>query len=463
MLPRFIRPLASIRLTVILLIVIGLAMVFGTTYESSVGARVAQVDVYHSIWFDFLLGLLAINLIACTLERYPFKLHQIVWLFTHIGVLVILAGAVISRNWGIEGQMAVAEGQSSNSIDLISHQLEVTYPDGVNGILPLRLESLPRSENAKPKVVDLPKQRGKLNLLRFLPSAVGEVKMEDDPNGLPAIAIRFDAPMASNDAWLWSGKPENARWQLPMVGTIQLIALNAIPPDVSFLAQLNVQYLLIAVPGQMYVWHMVDNKPQVDPITIGQKFSITAQSSITVTQLREHVVLRTYFEPTKGQNGIQALQFSVTDPQGNTSKAVWIRKGMDFAFGPNSPTFVMSAEKYDLGFAIELKKFKRDFYPGTRQSASFASDVVVHDPQQGEYPYDIYMNHTLDHRGWKFYQSSFIEGNPTYSIFSVAYDPGTWTVYAGCIILMLGLVGIVTVKPYLRKRFAPDLKDALDE
>ncbi|MDK9700384.1 MAG: cytochrome c biogenesis protein ResB [bacterium] len=110
MLPKFLQPLAALSITIVLLVLIALAMTFGTMYESIVGTPLAQADVYRSIWFDVLLGLLAINLTACTLNRYPYYPHQAGWIMTHIGILVILAGAVISRNWGVEGQLMLAEG-----------------------------------------------------------------------------------------------------------------------------------------------------------------------------------------------------------------------------------------------------------------------------------------------------------------------------------------------------------------
>lgn len=55
---------ASVRLTISLLILIAAAAALGTFVPPS-------VDVYHSFWFLALLGLLSLNLTACSLERFP--------------------------------------------------------------------------------------------------------------------------------------------------------------------------------------------------------------------------------------------------------------------------------------------------------------------------------------------------------------------------------------------------------
>ncbi len=455
MLPKFLRPLASIGLTVVLLVLIAIAMVYGTTYESMVGTPLAQADVYHSMWFDILLGLLALNLVSCTLNRYPYRPHQAGWIMTHIGILIILTGAVISRNWGIEGSMTIAEGQTSNQIEINSHQLEVLYADGVSGILPLQLESLPRREGMSPIETDLPKGRGKLQLLRFLPAAIGHSKFDIDTNGLPALNVKLEAPMASVDQWLWSGNQESSEWQVPMIGTLRLISIATDSLDVTQFTNNPADILLIASPSALHYRLKFDGS--IKPVMVGQKFTV-GSISLTVTDHKDRVVIRDFYEPANGREGNPALQFSVITPDGKSSGPIWVGYGSQVQPGNSGALFRMTARQHDLGFSVQLEKFKREFYPGTNQPASYASDVIVQDPAQGKTPFHISMNHPLVHRGWKFFQSSFIEGTPTYSILAVAYDPGTETVYIGCIALILGLIGIFFFKPYLKKKFPPPVK-----
>lgn len=78
---------SSVKLTLALLIVIALAAVLGTvipqqeaadTFTSrlspgmvSVFQKLQLFDIYHSVWFMILMGLLSINLIVCSLNRLP--------------------------------------------------------------------------------------------------------------------------------------------------------------------------------------------------------------------------------------------------------------------------------------------------------------------------------------------------------------------------------------------------------
>ena len=57
------------------------------------------------------------------------------------------------------------------------------------------------------------------------------------------------------------------------------------------------------------------------------------------------------------------------------------------------------------------------------------------------------MNNTLDHRGWRFFQSSYSryvdpktgrETGEFVSVFQVAKNPAREMIYAGCIIVVLG-------------------------
>jgi cytochrome c-type biogenesis protein CcsB len=112
----------------------------------------------------------------------------------------------------------------------------------------------------------------------------------------------------------------------------------------------------------------------------------------------------------------------------------------------------------ELPFAIKLNDFIAEKYPGTEKSyASFMSKVRVVDSDPFEY--DIFMNHVLDHRGYRFFQASF---NPDEkgTILSVNHDWwGTYITYVGYILLYLSMIGIF----FIGKTRFKDLSKALDK
>lgn len=105
------RFFSSVRLAMLLLAVIIVASIVGTIFESSFDARVARTYVYGAPWFNLWLLLLAINLAAAAFSRMPWKRHHTGFLITHLGIIIVLAGSLIGRTWGIEGTVTLFKGQ----------------------------------------------------------------------------------------------------------------------------------------------------------------------------------------------------------------------------------------------------------------------------------------------------------------------------------------------------------------
>jgi ABC-type transport system involved in cytochrome c biogenesis permease subunit len=110
--PAFVRALASLKLTVVLLIVIAIFMSMGTILESFRGAEAARA-VYYAPWFFALEGLFALNIIAALWERWPRNRQRIGFLVTHASMLLILGGALATATSSVNGRLALWEGESS--------------------------------------------------------------------------------------------------------------------------------------------------------------------------------------------------------------------------------------------------------------------------------------------------------------------------------------------------------------
>ena len=103
---------ATVKLTVVLLALLAGAMAYGTYVETMASNGAARILVYRAWWFDTLIALLALNLIGCTLRRAPYKIHQYPWITTHIALLILMAGAMITHRFGMQGSMMIAEGEA---------------------------------------------------------------------------------------------------------------------------------------------------------------------------------------------------------------------------------------------------------------------------------------------------------------------------------------------------------------
>ncbi|MCB0476020.1 MAG: c-type cytochrome biogenesis protein CcsB, partial [Flavobacteriaceae bacterium] len=94
-----------------------------------------------------------------------------------------------------------------------------------------------------------------------------------------------------------------------------------------------------------------------------------------------------------------------------------------------------------LPFAIKLLDFQLERYPGSNSPSSYASEVVLMDQEKGvEMPYRIYMNHILNYRGYRFFQSSY-DRDEKGTILSVNHDaPGTIVTYIGYLLMAIGMI-----------------------
>ena len=112
---KLMSSLASLKLAVVLIVLIGLVLSAGTILESLHGAEAAK-GVYEAPWFYALQGLLALNAICALVDRFPRNRWRIGFAVTHLSILLILLGAVVTVFLKQEGQLAIQEGQESSTV-----------------------------------------------------------------------------------------------------------------------------------------------------------------------------------------------------------------------------------------------------------------------------------------------------------------------------------------------------------
>jgi hypothetical protein len=100
----------------------------------------------------------------------------------------------------------------------------------------------------------------------------------------------------------------------------------------------------------------------------------------------------------------------------------------------------MNRRREYLPYAITLKDFRHDVYPGTDIPKNFSSLVHVDNPGRNEArDVLIYMNQPLRYAGKTYYQASFGK-HDTLSILQVVENPGWVIPYLSCVLVTLGLL-----------------------
>ena len=124
--------LASLRLAVLLIVALVVVLAWATVIEQRYGGKAAWFGIYGTWWFSGLLLLLGVNVLAAALVRFPWRRHQTGFVITHLGILVLLAGCLLSRLGGIDAQMPIYEGTRGHRAFEDVQQLELAViPHGL--------------------------------------------------------------------------------------------------------------------------------------------------------------------------------------------------------------------------------------------------------------------------------------------------------------------------------------------
>ncbi len=109
-----LRAVGSLWFAAVLLVLLLVAMACATVVESTDGTERALADFYTDWWFKALLALVGVNVLAAMLLRFPFTRRHIGFVLTHGGIIVTLLGALVTQHHGVNGRVALAEGESAD-------------------------------------------------------------------------------------------------------------------------------------------------------------------------------------------------------------------------------------------------------------------------------------------------------------------------------------------------------------
>ena len=127
---KLLNALGSLKLACVLLGAIALILAVATFYESRTGTQSALLNIYRTVWFNGLLGLLAINVASAAVARWPWQKRQVGFVITHAGIIVLLGGCSAAFHYGTEGMIALHVGEPpANEVRLDDEALTAVVPD----------------------------------------------------------------------------------------------------------------------------------------------------------------------------------------------------------------------------------------------------------------------------------------------------------------------------------------------
>ena len=445
--------LFSTRIMAVLFLIFAVAMAMGTFIENWYSIETARILIYNTWWFEGIMLFLLINFIG-NIKRY--KLHKREkWstLLLHLSFILILIGAFITRYISYEGIMPIREGETVNTFMTQESYLTFFLDGEIDGNARRRVlqEDVlfgPEVENDYSLNTDFNGQPVSFEVTNFIHGAEEALVPTEDGENYLKIVEAGDGNR--HDHYLKQGEVSNIH--------NVLFTLNS-PQDGAINIQVNEngEYLIDSPFDGTYM-RMADQKQGELVKDSTQTLMLRSLYNIGSMQfvIPEPLVRGEYdVVPTnpKTKEDMDAVTVKVTSE--GESETVTLLGGQGIVADPVQVNLggleiflnYGSIEK-ELPFALKLNDFIAEKYPGTADLptpgyASFKSKVEIVEEGKENVPYDIYMNHVLDHKGYRFFQSSF-QPDEKGTILSVNHDFwGTWTTYIGYFLLYFGLMWIL--------------------
>jgi hypothetical protein len=124
---------ASLQFAVVLIALLAVVLGLGTFVESGFGTEAVKFGVWNTWWFTLLNALLAVSIFCAAAIRFPWKRHQTGFVITHIGLLVLLAGCLMSQRGGIDAQIPLLEGERGSRAFEDSHHFRIDLESKAGG------------------------------------------------------------------------------------------------------------------------------------------------------------------------------------------------------------------------------------------------------------------------------------------------------------------------------------------
>ncbi|MEN9353536.1 MAG: hypothetical protein RL318_861 [Fibrobacterota bacterium] len=447
-----VRVLASLRLALFVMGGLVASLAAGTLIESRWNADLAQMLVYRSVWFQALLGLLFLNVALAVVVRLPLRRSQTGFAVTHLGIMLLLGGAALTKSHGVEGMLVLEEGESSATLRLSQPVLRQYQGDTMAQEIAVprgpwrRAWALPGLE---------PIASG-TRIEEVLPFVSVREWAQADPDGSPLLeaGLATGGDRAMVDFRLGWGNPMVPSRQsidrldvvlMPVTDSVQFmdpsprdieLGLVSERPTVRF-GIWNSQLLCrIEAHGKV-------SRAFVAAAGIPHETGFGAVKLVVGKWLPKGRMERKV-EPVWPSAGQTLPPSAVRLSKGPWGDSRWLVEGETIHFLGESgwETLGYELQRVLLPFAVRLDSFEVTKDPGTEMDAGYRSMVtVLQTDGKAVGSRVIAMNEPLHHMGFTCYQASFLDagtGHAT-SIFSVNRDPGRTLKYLGCLVLVCGI------------------------
>jgi len=441
-----LKQVFSMKTAIILLVFFGLFSGVATFIENDFGVETSWALIYTSWWFELLQVALGLILIYNIIRYKIYTLDKLPSFIFHISFIFILIGSGMTRYFGFEGTLHVRNGMQENKVlssDAFIQANALKDGKSYSYSHPQLISQV--GHNNFSFSFDVAGDKATVKFKEYLPNATA--KVVDDPSGVPMISMMLsgygeslsvvlkegDTYETSEYVFSFNGKPLQSRKEE--------IRFTLEDGKFYFTSKSKIAWFKMAenkrgeyeadkkedfVTNQLYTIGNVNFAPRYIGLKGKEKVVADKNPMGKGNSISAVIVDATY----KGETKEIAMFGQGKGSEGQQTKEMIA--GVPFVFE-------WGAQLFTLPFSIKLNEFQLDRYPGSMSPMSYASEVEVVDSEKGVHmPFRIYMNHVLDYRGFRFFQSSY-DKDEKGTILSVNNDPGKLPTYLGYLLLSIGL------------------------
>ena len=446
--------LISMKLMAVLILIFGAASAVGTFIENDYGVNTSWAVVYASRWFEVVQVLLGISIVGNIFRYNMMSKKKIPVLIFHVGFLVILLGAGITRYYGYEGMMNIREGATEHRMISSDAFLQIEAKKGEKEFIkhePVFVSELGGRDFKES--LDVDGKKLVVTYKDFIGKAIKTVV--EDPKGKPVAGLIIMTPQGPERYFISSGEsfdvgPLAMFFDKEMNVNKPAVRLMSNGDDISFVSNVAVGWTKMADrsegiydAGVVYKFE-AGQMLNINGVQVVAK-EVYSKGSIKIVSQEEYA--KTAKQELKmDENPLSALIVDV-EYNGEKREVALMGKGKRYQgftevlnMGDIEFTLEWGAKILELPFALKLNDFVMLKYPGSMSPSSYESYVTLLDEKNGvKEEYKIFMNNVLDYGGFLFFQSSY-DKDEGGTVLSVNHDPGKWPTYIGYIMLAIGMI-----------------------
>jgi cytochrome c-type biogenesis protein CcsB len=426
------------------IILFAVAIGIATFIENDYGTSSAQKVIFQSFWFELLLVLFCIAIAVNIVKFKMVKQKKWALILFHGAIILIIIGAGITRYFGFEGIMHIRENESSNTF--LSSKTFLKFKVAKNNKTfefneEVLFATLGNNNWNESYLID--NDLIDVTVQKVIPNPTQ--KLVKSLEGKPTLKVVVAGINGREEYFIKEGEQKrfgNLSFnfsQNKIPGAINILFKND-----SLFFKANTIFTQMVMATQKKDTIYPSNTYQ--PLLLRSLYS-DGKNNFVLPEFTKTGTPSIESENPKINSSSQVALLTTISVNGNSKDTyLYSQKGSPgrpqvLNFGNLSLSAAYGTKEIKLPFAIKLKEFILDKYPGTNSASSYASEIQLVDSEKNvQKEFRIFMNHILNYGGYRFFQSSF-DKDEKGTYLSVNNDYwGTLVTYAGYILLTIGML-----------------------